>query len=500
MYKQKTWVEISPPLERWLKEEGGTPIPSKLAPNLLHISKNKISETGDGVHYTREIGLDGNVATKVIYGFNSNSTYNKVISRLEKYTGFKNYDDFKTHINSLPELSEELDYLDNHPNKSIAIAMEVVIQIGNLWDDGCKELTPKMRKYLYRALQILQNCKTKNGQIKSLIRNGNYYYRNMDELKMYTVENKATEWGVTYGNYGRVLESVDGNLFTCEEYTIPEGVEVMEYNAFYGQTNLRRIHLPSTLREMGDNAFIHCSIESIEFPEGMTEIPGSACEVCKELKAVRLPATIKGIGIGAFNGCDKLEEINLPDSIQFMEDNVFSGCASLKHVTLPEQLSWIAPELFDSSGIESITIPNNITEIGYWAFWGCDNLKSLTIPESVILIGRGIVSAHEGFEGVVCHAPGYHVENEALIEDKTGTLLCCWTNQKDYIVPECVNRIADFSLNDFVETITVKLYVEIEYHDTFASNHNLKKIDFQGGVGGKCENIMDNKGIIIKTE
>ena len=186
MSKQKTWVEISPPLERWFKEEGGNPIPSKLAPNLLHKSKDRITETGDGVHYIREIGIDGDVATKVIYGFNSNSTYIKVMSRLEEYTGFKNYDDSKTHINSLPELSEELDYLENHPNKSIAIAMEVVIQIGNLWDDGCRELTPKMRKYLYRALQILQNCKTKNGQIKSLIRNGNYYYRNMDELKMYT--------------------------------------------------------------------------------------------------------------------------------------------------------------------------------------------------------------------------------------------------------------------------------------------------------------------------
>jgi len=309
-------------------------------------------------------------------------------------------------------------------------------------------------------------------------------------MKKFINKEQTDEWGVTYSNYGRVLKSVDDKLFTCEEYAIPEGVVVMEYNSFYGQSNLRQIHLPSTLREMGDNAFIHCSIESIEFPEGMTEIPGSACEVCKELKEVRLPSTIRGIGIGAFNGCDKLEEINLPNSIQYMEDNVFSGCTSLNHVILPKQLSWIAPELFDSSGIEFITIPNSITEIGYWAFWGCENLKSLTIPESVTKIGRGIVSAHDGFEGVVCHVPGYHVENEALIEDKTGTLLCCWTTQKDYVVPECVKRIADFSLNDFVETITVKQYVKIEYHDTFASNHNLKKIDFQCGVGGKCGNYL----------
>ena len=207
------------------------------------------------------------------------------------------------------------------------------------------------------------------------------------------------------------------------------------------------------------------------------------CEACRELKEVQLPSTIRGIEIGAFNGCEKLEKINLPDGIEYMEDNVFSGCSSLKHVNLPKQLSWIAPELFDSSGIESIELHEGIKEIGYWAFWGCDNLKSLTIPQSVTCIGRGIVTAHEGFESVVCHAPGYHVENDALIEDETGTLVCCWTMQKDYVVPECVKRIADFSLNNFVETITVKQYVEIMDSETFSHNTNLKKTDFLGGYG-----------------
>lgn len=183
------WVEVCPPLGRWFKEEGGNPIPSKLAPSLLHIPKNKITKAGDGVHYTRQIGVDGYVATKAIYGFNGISTYNKVISRLEEYAGFKNSDDFKTQINSLPELREELDYSENHPNKPIAIAMEVVIQIGNLWEDGCREITPRMREYLYQVLQTLKSCKTKPGQINSLIKNGTYYYRYMDELRIHSLDN-----------------------------------------------------------------------------------------------------------------------------------------------------------------------------------------------------------------------------------------------------------------------------------------------------------------------
>lgn len=99
-------------------------------------------------------------------------------------------------------------------------------------------------------------------------------------------------------------------------------------------------------------------------------------------------------------------------------------------------------------------------------------------------IEYGIVSAHEGFEGIECHAKGYHVENDALICDENQELLCCWSRQKHYTVPECVKRIAEMGGNPFVETITVKQPVELTTYDFFASNINLRNVDFQGGVTG----------------
>lgn len=38
------------------------------------------------------------------------------------------------------------------------------------------------------------------------------------------MEDRTDEWGVTYSADGRVLEHIDPELCTCEEYTIPEGV------------------------------------------------------------------------------------------------------------------------------------------------------------------------------------------------------------------------------------------------------------------------------------
>ena len=319
--------------------------------------------------------------------------------------------------------------------------------------------------------------------------------------KMLLDEEQTDEWGVTYSNYGRILKKVDPLLFTCEEYSIPEGVEIMEDSFWLTEAKLKKIELPSTLRKMDVNTFIRCPIEEIELPEGITEVPEFMCEGCRKLKKVVLPSTIKEIKGGAFNCCSQLNEINLPESIKSIDDGVFRYTECLKYVKLPFQLEYISPELFYYSGIEEIEIHENISDIGYWAFWGCNHLKRLVIPKTVKTIEYGIVSAHEGFEGVVCHTKGYHVENDALIDEKNQELLCCWTHQKDYIVPDGIKRIADFGGNPYVETITVKQFVELTTSDTFASDTNLKQVEFQGGVIGITKQTFWNcPKLDIKTE
>ena len=307
-----------------------------------------------------------------------------------------------------------------------------------------------------------------------------------------TPETYTDEWGVTYTAFGRILQKVDPDLFTCEEYTIPEGVEAMADAFWLTDGTLRKIHLPGTLRKMDDNAFIHCSLEELELPEGLTEVPGCMCEGCVELKRVVLPSTIRKIAISAFNCCLKLQEINLPDGIEYVEDATFRYCESLRHVRLPSNLRVVSPEMFYGGGIECIELPETVTHIGYWAFWGCNHLRSLIIPRSVKSIEYGIVSAHEGFEGIDCRAEGYHVENDALIDDEKHEMLCCWTQQKHYVVPECVRGIADFGGNEFVETITAKQPIELTTYDVFSSDMNLRRVDFQGGVTGISKNAFWN--------
>ena len=314
-------------------------------------------------------------------------------------------------------------------------------------------------------------------------------YKGEDFARVFFTKGKSRKYLAPYDyelvkSYCRDGDAVNRLELSYASLHIPEGVEIMDGTFWMTDVKLRKIHLPSTLRVMEVNTFIRCPLEELELPEGIEEVPEFICEGCRELRKVMLPSTTKRIMHGAFNCCSKLSEINLPDSIELIESGVFRLCDSLKRLDLPSNIDEISEEMFYASGIESIEIHKNITGIRQWAFWGCKHLKRLVIPEWVTLIEEGIVTAHEGFEGIECHAKGYHVENDALIDDERQELLCCWTQHKHYVVPKCVRRIADISGNEFVETITVKQHVELTTYEVFASDINLKSVDFQGGVTG----------------
>lgn len=183
------WVEVSQPIEEWFKELGGNPIPSAMASNLLHKSKNKIELLDDNVHYKRAIGNNPQeIVTKAIYGFKDLHTYDKVMQKLEEYTGFEHYDDFKKSVNHLPKINEDIDYLSNHPDAKISIAMEVIIQFANLYEDGIYEVSPNMYNYLKSSVEYLKCIDCKDKQVVSCLRTGNHFLKIFSIIEMHTYD------------------------------------------------------------------------------------------------------------------------------------------------------------------------------------------------------------------------------------------------------------------------------------------------------------------------
>lgn len=104
---------------------------------------------------------------------------------------------------------------------------------------------------------------------------------------------------------------------------IPEGVRVINFYAFQWVKEITTIQLPSTLEEIGHEAFRNFRIKTV-FPAGQQDVSDNM---------LILPAGIKTIESEAFYGTN-FREIYIPDSIQLIERGAFGGCSNLEYLEI----------------------------------------------------------------------------------------------------------------------------------------------------------------------
>ncbi len=138
-----------------------------------------------------------------------------------------------------------------------------------------------------------------------------------------------------------------------------------EYGVLFDGVNHCLMRAPSTL----------CGEYTV--PAGISEIGfGAFCET-KGITAVRLPDSVKKLGIYAFSGCRELESINLENLTQ-ISGWALCSCKKLENVTLSDGLEIVNEAVFmDCEGLTSITIPASVTTIDLFGFYRCKNLKDV---------------------------------------------------------------------------------------------------------------------------
>lgn len=87
------------------------------------------------------------------------------------------YEEFERCVISLFEITEDIDFLGNHPDRRIATAMEVVIQISNIYEDGCHKISREMYSSLDTAVTILGQARTLDKKVNSFYEKGCAYLR-----------------------------------------------------------------------------------------------------------------------------------------------------------------------------------------------------------------------------------------------------------------------------------------------------------------------------------
>ena len=184
-----------------------------------------------------------------------------------------------------------------------------------------------------------------------------------------------------------------------EELVIPDSWNVVaiakigfyDDAPFEGSSALKRVVLPSTLKELNE-AFCSCgSLTEVVLPDNLERMGNWNFRKCDSLEAVSLPTSIKRMGYGNFEyspaylsqyedtdcGCVYLDGcllkciVNNLDTLEIKEGTVvIADCAC-------------ANKLFSK-----VVLPSTLRYIGSEAFYCCNYLEKPVLPPSIVSIGH----------------------------------------------------------------------------------------------------------------
>lgn len=102
-----------------------------------------------------------------------------------------------------------------------------------------------------------------------------------------------------------------------------------------------------------------------------------------EIRSVHIPATVTDLGEFLFDGCSNLHHIDLPAGLRYLWGYTF--CRSgLEEIVLPDPVKIIPPYAFkDCRQLERVVCGSGLKKISAWAFGGCDQLKDVVYGQDV---------------------------------------------------------------------------------------------------------------------
>lgn len=192
-------------------------------------------------------------------------------------------------------------------------------------------------------------------------------------------------------------------------YSVPEGVTTIGKKAFY-DTELTNISLPESLQVIEYDAFRHANkLVEINLPEGLLEIGREAFRSCNGLSSITIPSSVTTITKAICNGENLQEFIVAPSNTSFRAvDGVLMNSDGTEIVnyptgrdgsyTVPQDVTSIGETAFQFAyGMDELILNEGLLEIETWAFYDCAALTSITIPSSVKSIDS---SAFDGCRGL----------------------------------------------------------------------------------------------------
>jgi len=111
-----------------------------------------------------------------------------------------------------------------------------------------------------------------------------------DNLKTVTLSN----------NLASISQGMFHDSIKLEAIVIPDSVKTIEMNAFYGCYGLKSVKFGENVESIGDQAFVHCGMETLALPDGLKTVGSHAFDDCYALEHISMGTAVESIGYDCF--------------------------------------------------------------------------------------------------------------------------------------------------------------------------------------------------------
>ena len=228
----------------------------------------------------------------------------------------------------------------------------------------------------------------------------------------------------------RIPDCFFANCYNLETVILPESVESIDYQAFYGCEKLSSLDfLPKNVNSIGDEAFAGCtSLTEIVIKKGI-QYGNEVFNECSGVTSMTIEAIPDSCNTNfGYYGCDNLRTLRIEDSNEplsvslptdspieeayigrdLKQDYSYYPCPEfnsfptqyLRSVTFGNEVTYVPSYIFEgASQLDSVTLGCNIKKIGSYAFYN-SSLTSIVIPESVDSLYENAFGQNTGLTSV----------------------------------------------------------------------------------------------------
>ncbi|MBO6024062.1 MAG: leucine-rich repeat domain-containing protein [Bacteroidales bacterium] len=219
-----------------------------------------------------------------------------------------------------------------------------------------------------------------------------------------TIPESVTTIGISAFKNCASLATVNFNATTCANVATANPV-------FNGCTGLTTVNIGNTVTRIPAGVFTgtssyHPAFTTITLPSSVTELGANAFQYCDQLTSIDL-SNVTTMGAKAFQYCTSLESYTLPTAASFttIPDYTFSGCTSLTTIVIPNNITAIGGYVFQNctGATGQLVVPASVTSLGYSTFAGCTGLSSVKCDKATPATAKS--SSFTGITDKILYVP-----------------------------------------------------------------------------------------------